>query len=69
MINRQPLIIGNKSLEDITNDICEPVETIPGGGWLGMFLSAKALFIFYIISVGIVIATGMGLMVLVMPEH
>jgi Ni/Fe-hydrogenase subunit HybB-like protein len=62
MLKRNPLVLGNKSLKQITEDIVAPVERFPSKGWLGMFLSAKALFLFYIVIIGIVIATGMGLL-------
>ncbi|MES3036580.1 MAG: NrfD/PsrC family molybdoenzyme membrane anchor subunit [Bdellovibrionota bacterium] len=61
-MKRNPLILGHKSLKDITDDICSPVETIPSKGWVGLFLSAKMLLIFYIIILGTVIANGMGLL-------
>ena len=41
MIKRNPLILGNKSLEDITNDICALIEEVPGQKFLGLLLSAK----------------------------
>lgn len=46
MIERKPLVLGNKTYKDITNDICEPVETMPGKTWWSMFFSAKALLLF-----------------------
>lgn len=62
MSTRRPLVWGNKTYQDITNDICAPVETLPSKKWVLMFFSAKTLFLFYIACVGIVIAVGMGLM-------
>lgn len=62
MIERQPLILGNKSLKDITDDICEPIETLPGKGWIILFTAAALLFAFYIIHIAIIISKGMGLM-------
>jgi hypothetical protein len=38
---RKPLVLGNKSLKDITNDICAPVERIPSKEWVALFLWAK----------------------------
>jgi molybdopterin-containing oxidoreductase family membrane subunit len=61
-VARKPLILGNKSYEDISHDLCAPVEQFPGKGWFGLFFSAKALFIFYIVHIAIVIGTGMGLL-------
>ena len=62
MIKRNQLVLGNKSLKDITDDICEPLESMPSKTWLGMFLGAKTLFIAYLISIAVVISTGMGLL-------
>ncbi|MBX2989294.1 MAG: polysulfide reductase NrfD [Bdellovibrionaceae bacterium] len=62
MIKRNKLILGHKDLKSITDDICQPVETPPGKGWLTLFLGAKTLLIFYIIILGCVIAKGMGLL-------
>jgi len=62
MMKRNQLVLGNKTLKDITDDICLPVETLPSKGWVALFLSAKTLLIFYVIILGIIIATGMGLL-------
>ena len=61
-IARKPLILGNKTYKDISDDICAPVESFPGKGWFALFFSAKSLLIFYIIHIAIVIGTGMGLL-------
>ncbi len=61
-VSRKPLVLGNKTYKDITDDICQPVETFPSKQWFGLFFSAKALFIFYIIHIAIVIGTGLGLL-------
>src|SRR4051812_5988776 len=61
MIQRKPLILGNKTYKDISDDICEPVETFPSKGWFGLFFSANALFLIYLIAIGIIISTGIGL--------
>lgn len=62
MMKRNQLILGNKTLAQITDDICQPVETLPSKGWVALFLSAKTLLVFYVIILGIVIANGMGLL-------
>jgi Ni/Fe-hydrogenase subunit HybB-like protein len=62
MIERKQLILGNKTYKDITDDICEPLESAPGGGWIALFFSAKALFLFYLTSIAIIVTTGMGLL-------
>lgn len=62
MLKRNQLVLGNKTLKDVTDDICEPLETVPSKEWMGLFLTAKGLFIFYIITIALVISTGMGLL-------
>lgn len=62
MMKRNELVIGHKSLKDVTEDILKPVESFPTKGWVGMFLSAKALFLFYLVSIAVVVGTGMGLL-------
>ena len=62
MLDRNPLVLGNKTYKDITDDICEPLEGPPEKAWLIMLFSAKSLLLFYLVSVGIVLFTGMGLM-------
>jgi Ni/Fe-hydrogenase subunit HybB-like protein len=62
VIKRNPLVLGNKTLRDITEDIVAPTESFPGKGWIGLFLSAKTLLIAYIITLALVVGTGMGLL-------
>lgn len=62
MMKRNQLVLGNKTLKDITEDIVAPVERFPSKQWVGLFLSAKALFLFYLVTIAIVISTGMGLL-------
>lgn len=62
MMKRNPLVLGNKTLKDITDDICAPVETFPSKGWMGLFLGAKSLLLFYLVILGCVISIGMGLL-------
>lgn len=61
MMKRNELLLGNKSLKDVTDDILAPVERMPGKGWLGLFLVSKTMLIFYIFTLGYIIATGIGL--------
>ena len=60
---KQPrLILGNKSLKDVTEDIVSLVETIPGPKYFLTLLGAKSLFVFYIVILACIIGIGMGLM-------
>lgn len=58
----KPLIKGNKSPKDVSEDIAHIVEARPTMKWLGLLSGAKALFLFYIFVVAMIIAIGMGLM-------
>jgi len=62
MITRNKLVLGDKNLKDITDDICAPIEAYPSKGWLGLFAGALGLLIFYVIILGMVISQGMGLL-------
>lgn len=56
------MVLGNKTFKSVTEDIASLVETIPGKGFFSLLLSAKSLFLFYIIVLVCIVATGMGLM-------
>ncbi|AFY01297.1 NrfD/PsrC family molybdoenzyme membrane anchor subunit [Bdellovibrio bacteriovorus] len=62
MMKRSPLVLGNKTLKDVTDDICAPVERFPSKGWVGMFLGAKTLLLFYIGILASVVGVGIGLL-------
>lgn len=62
MMKRSPLVLGNKSLKDVTDDICAPVERFPSKGWVGLFLGAKTLLLFYIAILASVVGVGIGLL-------
>ena len=61
-MKRKELVLGNKSLKDITNDICELVERPPSASFWATFLSAKTLMLFFVVVMGLIVAKGMGLM-------
>ncbi|MGE5085576.1 MAG: NrfD/PsrC family molybdoenzyme membrane anchor subunit [Bacillota bacterium] len=62
MIKRSPLVLGNKTLKDVSDDICAPIERFPSKGWMGMFLGAKTLLLFYIVILACVVGIGIGLL-------
>jgi Ni/Fe-hydrogenase subunit HybB-like protein len=62
MIKREPLVLGNKTYKDITDDICSLVESWPGGKYIATLLTAKMVLLFYFTVMGMIVATGMGLM-------
>lgn len=61
-MKRSPLVLGNKSLKDVTDDICAPIERFPSKGWMGLFLGAKTLLLFYIAILASVVGVGIGLL-------
>lgn len=62
MIKREPLVFGNKTYKDVTDDICELVERFPGQKFLIAFFGVKMLFLFYAFILGCIVTVGMGLM-------
>ena len=62
MIKRSPLVLGKKSLKDVTEDIVSLVEKFPGPKYFAALLGAKSLFLFYLCVMGLIVAIGMGLM-------
>lgn len=59
---RKPLVQGDKTLKEVTDDIASLVETPPGGPWFAMFAGSLTVFAFYIIVIAAIVGTGMGLM-------
>ena len=62
MMKRNPLVLGNKSLKDVTDDVCAPLERFPSKNWVAMFLGAKTLLLFYICILASVVGVGIGLL-------
>ena len=62
MLKRNPLVRGNKSLKQVTEDVVALVENFPGKRFFGALLAANTLFIFYLFVLGAIVAVGMGLM-------
>ena len=62
MINRSPLVLGKKSLKQVTDDIASLVEKRPGLKYFGTLISANTLFIFYVAVLTAIVMVGMGLM-------
>ncbi len=62
MLKRRPLVTGDKTYKDVTDDICELIERPPGIHFMGLFLGVKALFVFYLVVLAFIVSTGMGLM-------
>jgi len=59
-ILRKPLILGNKSYEDVTRDVCYPLEQKPSKAWWITFLVAMAMMGVGIVAVTYQVETGIG---------
>lgn len=57
---RQPLVLGDKTLADVTNDVCVPLERRPTALWWAAFLTAFAFLALGIVAVSYQIMTGIG---------
>ena len=57
---REPLIEGNKTYHDITEDICRPTETMPNMMWLTCLLLSVSALTFGLVSIFWTIWFGIG---------
>ena len=62
MIKRNILIEGDKTYKDISDDICQPLESFPGIKWFQLFGLAITVLLFYVCVLGYIAWTGMGTM-------
>lgn len=61
-LKEKPLIAGDKTAKNVTDDISSLVERVPGIKWFLMVGGAKSLLLFYLVIVGCIVGVGMGLM-------
>ena len=57
---RPPLILGDKTWHDISNDVCRPIEGKANKWWWLAFSVAVAAFIWWLIVVSYTVGTGIG---------
>ncbi len=57
---RQPLILGDKSVHDITEDICRPIEGKANKWWWLAFTVSCAALLWWVICIGYTFGTGLG---------
>lgn len=57
---RQPLIDGDKSLAQVTDDVCAPLERKATGMWWTAFAISSTLLLLGVVAVTYQIATGIG---------
>ena len=55
-----PLVLGHKTLADVTADVCRPLSRRPGRLWWGGFLFALLLLGIGLASIGYLFVTGVG---------
>ncbi|MGE3775715.1 MAG: NrfD/PsrC family molybdoenzyme membrane anchor subunit [Pirellulaceae bacterium] len=57
---RPPLILGHKTLSDVTDDICAPMEARPTALWWGAFVAAVAALLVGVVAVWYQLVVGIG---------
>ena len=62
MIRRAPLVLGDKTYQTITKDICELVESIPGASYFAGVAGALFFLSLFLLAQGAIVTEGMGLM-------
>jgi Ni/Fe-hydrogenase subunit HybB-like protein len=62
MIGRAPLVLGKKTYETITDDICSLVESVPGPGYFAGVAGAQGLLLIFLLAQGMIVWYGMGMM-------
>ena len=59
-ILRAPLIEGGKSLQQVTHDVCAPMERRAGPLWWFAFALSLSFLLLGVVAVSYQIATGVG---------
>ncbi len=57
---REPLILGDKTNHDITEDICRPIEGKANKYWWWCFIVAVAALLWWVLCVAITVGEGIG---------
>ena len=57
---RQPLVEGNKTIADVSNDICRPIENKPTKLWWLGFTISFAFLMLMVLSLGWTTWEGIG---------
>ena len=57
---RAPLIAGGKSIGQVTDDVCAPMEGQPSALWWGAFAVSFAVLLVGVAAVSYQVATGIG---------
>ncbi|MEZ4804968.1 MAG: NrfD/PsrC family molybdoenzyme membrane anchor subunit [Bacteroidia bacterium] len=59
-IIRTPLVVGDKSLSDVTKDVCRPIENKPSTSWKVGFTLSVMFLTLLLITLGITVFVGIG---------
>jgi molybdopterin-containing oxidoreductase family membrane subunit len=57
---REPLILGNKTIHDITEDICRPIESKPTKAWWFAFILSATCLLWWVVCVSYTVGIGLG---------
>ncbi|NNM15832.1 MAG: hydrogenase, partial [Bacteroidia bacterium] len=57
---RPALIHGDKTLHQITEDVCRPIESKPNKYWWAAFILSASLALWWVVCVSYTIGTGIG---------
>ena len=60
VVLQQPLILGNKQLSEVTEDICAPMECGPTALWWAAFLASVTVLLVGMVAVTYQVSTGIG---------
>ncbi len=58
---REPLILGDKTNHEITEDICRPIEGKANKYWWWCFIAAVAALLWWVLCVAITVGEGIGM--------
>ena len=62
ILKRPSLVLGNKSLKQISDDIGSLTEKVPGARYFAALFASKTLLLFYLFVMSTIVVVGMGLM-------
>ncbi len=62
MMRRNPLVLGHKDYETVTDDICSLVESPPGPTYFAGLAGAQFLLLIFLLAQGMIVWFGMGMM-------
>src|SRR5690554_463974 len=65
---REPLVVGNKSYADVTNDIAQHLERFPTKLWWLLFIPSFLLLLVFLAGLGATTSVGMGVVGLNSPR-